>query len=359
MLTHLLFGIEPCVATLALEFIASTLFVLLFSVKLSKHADRLQKLTDISEVWIGMILLAFVTSLPELVNSVGATFIDGALNMGVGDLLGSNMCNVMIIVILDAVYRKGPILLNIKNNQVPVVVGGIMLMAMVGIAIGFHHFCPASDVTALGAGGVSVLIFAAYLTLSWVVAGLEQQPDHETSIESGAATQKSREFRATVLRLAVYSTALVLSSIWLLRICDTMARHTFHIAGREFALGHTVTGAFLLAISTSFPELFVSLATLRLGRINMAVAQVFGANMVNMPTVHIMHIFVRNSTFYSDVAASSLVMLFAAMLMSTIFILGLFVRSKKSVLGLGYTSILILLGYVCAALLVFRMSAAG
>ena len=157
MITSFLFPAYQGFALLLVEFLLAGGLVLALSIRLTHEADEIERLTPLSELWIGMLLLAFVTSLPEAVNSIGATLIDGALDLGVGNLTGSNMFNLMIIVVLDVVQGPGPILLMVTHSQVFVAAGGILLMAAVGGAIA--HGIPSGGLpTSEGITGIAFSI---------------------------------------------------------------------------------------------------------------------------------------------------------------------------------------------------------
>ena len=346
-------------ALLALEFLLAGGAVLALAIVLTHLADRLERLTPLSELWIGMLLLAFVTSLPEAVNSIGATLMDGALDLGVGNLTGSNMFNIVIIVALDLAQGSGPIMLLVKDSQVFVAAGGILLMGLVGAAIA--RFAPIAGVEGPGAiTGIlfSVAIFVAFLAVSWALANRDStSPETEEDDAPEQVATVGPGLKATILAFVITAAVVVFASLWLLRICDTMAVRPISLGSRTFTLGHSFVGSFLLALATSLPELFVSLGALKLGRVNMSVANIFGSNIMNMSFIPIMHLVSGNAAFYSAISPASLVMLFAAIIMSILFIAGLLAQSKRSFLFLGWEAVTILIVYLSTAFLVFRMGA--
>ncbi len=355
MLTSFLFPSYQGFALLLLEFLIAGGVVLALSIRLTHEADQLERLTPLSELWIGMLLLAFVTSLPEAVNSIGATLLEGALDLGVGNLTGSNMFNLLIIVALDLAQGPGPILLMVKESQVFVAAAGILLMAAVGGAIA--HGIPSGAVS--GLGGLtsitfSVAIFVAFLVVSWLLVNRDDGPP---VTEEKPELPPNTSLKRTVTIFSLAAVGVVFASIWLLNICNTMAIRPITIGTHHIILGHSFVGSFLLAMATSLPELFVSLGALKLGRVNMAVANILGSNIMNMSFIPIMHLVSRQMGFYSAISPSSLVMLFAAITMTTLFIVGLLAQSKRSFLSLGWEACSILVVYATAAVLVFRMGA--
>ncbi|MBT3194595.1 MAG: hypothetical protein HN341_18775 [Verrucomicrobia bacterium] len=355
MISSFLFPDYQGFALLLVEFLLAGGLVLALSIRLTHEADQLERLTPLSELWIGMLLLAFVTSLPEAVNSIGATLMEGALNLGVGNLTGSNMFNLLIIVVLDFAQGSGPILLMVRSSQVFVAAAGVLLMAAVGCAVA--RYIPLDSLPPAGAGvgiAFSIAIFVAFLVVSWLLVNRDDEPPAETDAPR-AAEPTPGNLKRTIIIFAAAAVGVVFSSLWLLHICDAMAVTPIALGNRTFTLGHSFVGSFLLAVATSLPELFVSLGALKLGRVNMSIANIFGSNIMNMSFIPIMHLVSGQAAFYSAISPASIVMLFAAIIMSTLFIVGLLAQSKRSFLFLGWEACSILVIYATTALLVFRM----
>jgi len=356
MLTQLFFEQSIGFGLLFGEFLLAALLVFFLSMKLTGFADFLERNSGLSDVWIGMLLLAFITSLPEAVSSIGSTFIDGAINLGVSNLAGSNMFNIVIIVILDLVQGPGPILLLIKDHQVFIVAGGILLMALVGCAIALH--IPFAGLDAPGRfTGIffSIIIIVAFLVITWFLSNREKLEPCSASKTLKKNSLVAGSLRKPVLLFSLTSVFVIIASVWLLGTCDALARQPVTIGENSFQLSHTFVGAFFVAIVTSLPELFVSLGALRLGQVNMSIANIFGSNIINMGFIPIMHLFAGHASFYASISPLSVVMLFTSIIMSTLFITGLLIHSKRSFCYLGWEVTLILATYGCATYLLLSI----
>lgn len=108
---------------------AATLVILVAAPVLALSAKGIADETGIGQTFIGVLLLAVTTSLPELVASLAAVRI-GAHDMAVGNVFGSNAVNMMILFADDVAYRPGPILAAVAPAQVVAGVGAILLMAI-------------------------------------------------------------------------------------------------------------------------------------------------------------------------------------------------------------------------------------
>jgi cation:H+ antiporter len=231
-------------------------------------------------------------------------------------------------------------------------------MGIVGCAIAV--FVPVAGVPRAGLWtgiAFSIAIFAAFLIINWLlVSNKDDEKEVTKTVEKEPLdTEKLPSLSNTIIVFVVTSIGVVFSALWLLEICDEMAVRPITLGGGSLVLGHSFVGSFLLALATSLPELFVSLGALKLGRVNMSIANIFGSNIMNMSFIPMMHLVSMNAGFYGEISPASLVMLFTAIIMSTLFIAGLMAKSRRSYLFLGWEAIAILIVYMSAAVMVFRM----
>src|SRR5919108_1553530 len=91
---------------IGLQFAATALVIVLAGVHLARYGDVLGEKTGLGQSWIGMVLLAATTSLPELFTGFGATALASLPNIAVGDVLGSCMFNLLILSLMDAVQPE-------------------------------------------------------------------------------------------------------------------------------------------------------------------------------------------------------------------------------------------------------------
>ena len=100
-----------------IQFIISSVFIVFSGIKLTKYADIISDRLGWGKVWIGVLLLGLVTSLPEAITSFASIVYLQADNLAIGNLLGSNTFNPMIIVVLDILYRGGSVTNAVKTNR--------------------------------------------------------------------------------------------------------------------------------------------------------------------------------------------------------------------------------------------------
>ena len=115
-------------------FLFAGVLVFLVASRIARHADAIADATGLGRLWIGTLLLAASTSLPELTTEINAAVL-GAVDIGVGDLMGSTLANMLLLALLDLVYRKQGVLDNASANHALVATLAIVLTAIAGAAI--------------------------------------------------------------------------------------------------------------------------------------------------------------------------------------------------------------------------------
>lgn len=153
------------------RYIAAALLVVGGSLWLPFVAKDMAVLMAWQESFVGTIFVAFITCLPELVLSVSAMRL-GELDMAVGSLFGSNLFNILILAIDDAVYGRGPLLYGVSTLHL---FSLFTVMAMTAIAIVGILYRPRRRLfNRVGLG--SALLLAAYMVNSWAIYAEGRKP---------------------------------------------------------------------------------------------------------------------------------------------------------------------------------------
>ncbi len=244
--------------------------VVVAGVILARSGDVVAARTRLGGLWFGLVFLAFATSLPELITAGTAVHL-GAVDLAAGDLFGSNMANMAILALLNLV--PGAALLRRAALDQGLAASHAIILTSVAAA----SILVAADSAILGLGLGSWLLVLTYLlgsrtvyrhasTVQEVVAEEETSEAQETDGEWGLGGALIRFFGGTVL-VAVSAPAFAIS-----------AERAVHLTG----LGEGFVGALVLGIASSLPELVVSLTALRVGAHDLALANLFGSNAINM-----------------------------------------------------------------------------
>ena len=316
-----------------LEFAACVALIGVAGVKLTDYGDAIADKTGMGGTWVGLILIATVTSLPELAAGITASAVALLPDIAAGDVFGSCVYNLLILAILDLFTRHRPVLSLAKREHVLSGGFGILLIGTAGIGLTAAQGGHGGLVLHLGWTTPLLILFymVAIHTLHHfqedeVETFTEQQPDRFAGLSLGAVGA----------RYAIAAAVVIGAGIWLPYVSED-------IAG---AMGweQSFTGTLFTAVSTSIPELVVTLAALRLGAINLAIGNIFGSNMFNMLVLAIDDLFYAPGTLLAAVSPTHLVSSITAMTMTGIVVVALYLRPQQRVLHIGGWVSLLLFG---------------
>lgn len=103
--------------------------------RLSRYSDILAEKTGLSASWIGLILLVTATSLPELATGISAVTAASAPDIAVGDVLDNTVFNLLILVILDAFYRRKSLYTRAAQGHILSADLGALLIGITGFSL--------------------------------------------------------------------------------------------------------------------------------------------------------------------------------------------------------------------------------
>ena len=143
-----------------LEFGAALALVGIAGPQLSRSGDVIADKTGLSGGWIGLILVATVTSLPELATGISAVAVASAPEIAVGDVLGSCVFNLAILIILDFQQRGESVYRRVRQGHILSAGFGVIMIAFVGMSILLHG--QGAPFAIWHIGGYTPIIFAVY-----------------------------------------------------------------------------------------------------------------------------------------------------------------------------------------------------
>jgi cation:H+ antiporter len=301
--------------------------------KLSRYGDRIATQTGLGRIWIGLILMAAVTSLPELGIGISAVAIVGSADLAVGDILGSCVFNLAILSLLDALSPGDPILARVSKSQVLAISLTTILLSMVGVGIFMND-----DFIMIGWIGVTSLVFALLYALSIkLLHEFSAEDNHTISTNSENATQAS--LRSNIIWYSLHAVVVVAAAFILPYFAEGIAIDT--------GLSESFVGTFFLATSSSFPEMAIAISAARMGAADMAVGNLFGSNIFNIFTLFVNDLFYTKDYLLKDASDYHLLTVFGIIIMNCIVIAGLTIKPKKKQFHyLAWDTLLILIVYV-------------
>lgn len=311
---------------------------------LSRYGDIIAEKTGMSSSWVGLILLSTATSLPELATGISAVAFADAPNIAVGDVLGSTVFNLAILVLLDALYKRETLYTRAAQGHVLSATLGSLLIAFAGFSLLLDR---AGISPALWQVGLySPFIVLAYLVAMRAVYSYERRTLAEYAGEAAGRYPGVTLSRA-VKGYALASIAVVLAGSWLPFVANDIAD--------AMGWGRSFVGTLLVAGVTSAPEAAVTLAALRIGALDMAIANLLGSNLFDILILAVDDVFYRKGSLFAHVDASHALTAFTAVMMSALVVVGLVFRpQRRVVLGLTWVSLGLLMLYVLNSWIIFE-----
>ena len=285
-------------------------------VRLSRYGDAIAALTGLSRNWVGLILLATVTSLPELVTGLSAVTVAAAPDIAVGDVLGSCVFNLAILAMIDVTYRKGAIYTLAGSGHIVSAGFGVILLAGVGLAVLLttQGMMPSLGHVSLA----SVMIFVMYLVAMRALYLTEQR-----NTSTVVAERPDMTLKAALMGYGVASAVIVGAGIWLPLIGVELAR--------VMGWSNSFVGTLFVAFATSVPELATTWGAIRIGAIDMAFGNLLGSNLFDVLILAIDDFAYRPGSIYAHVSPVHAVSAITACLMSGVVIVALAYRPVSRV----------------------------
>jgi len=233
---------------------------------LTKAADVISDRTKIGRVWIGAVLLAGATSLPELATDVSAVRMNAA-DLAAGDLFGSSMANMLILAVIDLLPPRRRVL---RGAGFENLLAASLAIVLTAVAAVFVLTRPQHQVLGLAPESF-VLLGVYFFGMRAIYRHGARAHEHSKAVKAPAATMT---LRRAILKFSAAAAVILTSAPFFAGAAKTIAE----VSG----LGSTFVGTFLLGVSTSLPELVASLTAVRLGAFDLAVGNLFGSNAFNM-----------------------------------------------------------------------------
>jgi cation:H+ antiporter len=312
--------------------------------KLSRYGDIIADKTGMSASWVGLILLSTATSLPELATGMSSVAFADAPNIAVGDVLGSTVFNLAILVMLDAFYKRET--LYSKAAQ-----GHILSASLGSILIAFAGFSLLLDRSGMSpqlwhVGFYSPFILLVYLVAVRAVYSYERRMLTEYAEES-AERYPDVTLRSAVKGYALAAMAVVLAGTWLPFVAENLAN--------LMGWGRSFVGTLLVAGVTSAPEAAVTISALRIGALDMAIANLLGSNLFDIIILAVDDLFYSKGSLLAHVDATHALTAFTAVMMSALVCVGLIFRPQgRVVLGLTWISLGLFMLYVLNSWILFE-----
>ena len=261
-LMSMAFGRQDNMAINLIILIVALIFLTLGAEALVRGASSLARHLGLTPLVIGLTVVAFGTSAPEMVVSVGGS-LRGHGDIAVGNVVGSNIFNIGIILAISAIVAPIKINLGVLKLDAPLVIGASLLAALL---IG-------SASISRRAGIFLLCLLGAYMVFSLYLARKQASEVTNQEFEKGVPGP-SRSLKVDLFFILAGLGFLVLGS-------NLLVDSTMYIA-RALGVSEAVIGLTIVAAATSMPELATSLVAALRGQSDIAVGNVLGSNLFNI-----------------------------------------------------------------------------
>jgi len=308
-------------------FILSSALVVFAAVKLAQYGDVIAVRTRLGGMFIGTLLLAGATSLPELLAAINALAINEP-DLAAGSMFGSSMFNMFMLALLDLTNQQARILRRVAMNHA-------LTASLANLLTALAIFFILADLPArIGWVGMdSLLIIVAYIAGVRVLQNQGGMPPAEPLPQDNSIPGLGQALFGFALATAL----LVVVTPYTVRSAEEIATIT--------GLSEGFIGAALLAITTSLPELVATLAAVRIGAFDMAIGNLFGSNLFNMFALGLTDFFYLKGRFLSVIDPIFAQVGLLGVLLTSLGLIGNLARVERRWLFMEIDALLILIGY--------------
>lgn len=271
-------------------FLASAVSVWFLGVGLAKYGDALASLTGLGRMFVGSMLVALATSLPELSTNISAVRLDPPNpQLAVGNVLGANLLDVFIFAVVALLFGGRRFLRQVSPQQgylivlAAIMTGGAVLLGVLKI-----------DVSLWRIGLSSVILLAVYLVGMRVVYQ-NRAVDEAGQDDSGDGISLSRAW----VMFGLVSIGVIVAGIFLAWSTDRVADIT--------GVSSSTLGILAVSVVTTMPELSSTLAAARMGAADLGVAGLFGSAVFNASILAYADPFYRGGVIFNSTEGAHVV----------------------------------------------------
>lgn len=296
-------------------FLILAFFVAFSSIKLSYYGDALSKQTNLGSAFIGGLLIASITSLPEFVTSVSSVLLNNP-SLSFGDILGSNMFNIFVLSIYNIWFFKQN-LFKSTNSKYKI---ECLILILEYLVVLIATYINSLDI-------VTIILLSMYVIYTIKVINNKEE-DNSDSVKE----------KYVGFKFMLFSIILIILSILLTTEADKITRIYPKVSS-------STVGAILLGITTSLPEVVSTYALIKYRNYNMAISNMLGSNIFNFLVLALSDFFVTNNHIYNYVDKFTYMYIYGGIFITVLLLISI-INKKMSKTSYIFISILMSLSYL-------------
>lgn len=333
-----------------IQLIAAAILILISSKYLVTSSTKIATKIGLGHTFVGIVLLATATSLPELATGISSITLANAPDLAAGAAFGSNIVNLLIIAIADVMWPRGPMLASVSRGPIIVAILGIAIILIASLSTAIHHWTEILDHWYISPLSIVLILF--FLIATYIVYRIDNTNNDSGKAKKDANNKFDYETKRAFTFYIISALCIIGTSIWLAEIGDRLAE--------TLQWEESFVGTQFLAISTSLPELATTIAALRLGNPEMAVANLLGSNLFNMGFILFAdELAVTGGSLWSVISLSHVVTGLTGIFMTLIIVATLVIRQHHpksfSFKWINLESLILIIVYIVASIALFYL----
>ncbi len=311
--------------------------------RLASYADEISDRKKLGQALMGLVFLAGATELPEVVTTVTAA-IAGEARLLLNNMFGGVTMQTAVLSVADAFAGTAAITFY-PRKPTPILEAAllIVLLTMLNVIVLFGD---RPLVFHVGAGSCAVA--AAYLVAITLLRRYDEKDvwlPIEVPEEPGDRPVHPWRVRLERLPMAALVARFAGASALIL-VCGVVLVHAAEALAQQTGLGTSFVGATLLAATTSLPEVSTTIMAVRLRAYTMAISNIFGSNLIMIILILPADLLYRPGPVLARADASAVFAITSGVLVTAIYVIGLLIRSTRTIRGVGVDSILVMAVYL-------------
>ena len=319
---------------LVLQFIILSAIVCISGIYVTKSTVKLSKEIGLGDVLGGLIVLAIVTNLPEIA-IITASAVRNELEIGISNILGGIAIQTVVSCLFDFFRSDKTRPFSDESSSNQMIVEGLMVIFILSLVMMGHYLPPS-----LTLGRIPLVEFS--IVLFWILGLIVLNHDKKNS------SQTKKEERGSLSRLKTIKLDKTFAIFTVSALATLVSGYYLEEVSSELAtdLGMTgvVFGATILAFVTALPEVSTGLEAIFLKRNRLAFSDIFGGNAF-LPCLFLPAAIYTGHSIVTLAKPEDMYLTALGILLTVIYTAGLTIKSKRTLLTVGFDTIAALLFY--------------
>lgn len=329
--------IAPKLLILVAFMVVGVVFLVKFCDLFVGSASAIAKKLHIAPMIIGLTIVAMGTSCPELAvsvsDSISCLINGGNANVALGNVVGSNICNILLVLGLSIVFTPIIIKKGLLKREFPFLIGVSLLFVIFGIFFGIGT--ATGNYAILRWEGIIFIVLMIAYTVYLVVDAIK----HPTEDENQEEIKDMKMWKAIIF-VIIGAVGIACGGEFVVFGAKGLAMTGADAIGVNHDLAESLVGLTIVAVGTSLPELVTSVVAAKKGENDIALGNVIGSNIFN-----ILFVIGISSTVNPLVSGEQIVVDLIVMMSTTLLLFG-FALTKKLNRPMGFLFLALYVGYL-------------